>query len=78
VGERHTPPVDADERHVLQVLASLDDLVCDPGERPLDPLCVEEDLPGRHARLAQGTGGFGLAGAADVIRNSFPASLDRA
>jgi hypothetical protein len=47
VRERDAARVDADERHVLQRLVPLDDLVRDPRERPLDRVGIEEDLPGQ-------------------------------
>ena len=75
--ERDAAAVDADERDLVEVVVPLDDLVRDAGERPVDRLGVEDDLPCRHARLGQGAGR--VAGVAGVQRHSssFPASLDR-
>ena len=46
LGERDAARVDADEGDALEVVRLLDDLVGDAGERPLDRLAVEDDLPG--------------------------------
>ena len=74
--ERDAAPVDADEGDVVELVVPLDDLVCDPGERPVDRLGVEQELSGRDACLAHGAGA--VAGVRTcVIPNSFPASLDR-
>ena len=43
--ERDAARVDADEGDPLEVVRLLDDLVRDAGERPLDRLPVEDDLP---------------------------------
>ena len=75
--ERDAAAVDADERDLVEVVVPLDDLVRDAGERPVDRLGVEQDLPGRHARLAQGAGRVGALRACKRHSNSFPASLDR-
>jgi hypothetical protein len=65
--------VDADQGHAVELRVALDDLVRDPGERPLDRLGVEEDLLGGDPRAQRRAGSVDAA----VIRNSFPASLDR-
>src|SRR5262249_39351500 len=72
------PPGDADEGDLGEGVVPLDDLVGDPGERPVDRLAVEENLPGGDTRLAHGAGEVAGLRACSVIRNSFPASLDRA
>ena len=43
--ERDAAAVDADERNLVEVVVPLDDLVRDAGERPVDRLRVEHDLP---------------------------------
>src|SRR5919106_2473764 len=71
VGEWHAARVDADERHPLEVVVALDDLVGDPRQRPLDRVGVEEPLPRclhcAHVRVR------GLAGMrpGDFIRTPF-------
>jgi hypothetical protein len=42
--ERHAARVDADQRQPRQVRVPLNDLVCDPGEGPLDRLGIEDGL----------------------------------
>ena len=49
-------------------VVALDDLVRDARERPVDRLGVENDLPGRHARLAQGAGRVAGVRACSVIQ----------
>jgi hypothetical protein len=44
--KRNTATVDPDERDLIQIVVSLDHLVGDPGEGPIDRFSVEEDLPG--------------------------------
>jgi hypothetical protein len=48
--ERHAARVDADQRHARKVRVPLDDLVCDPGESPLDRLGIEDSLRCRGLR----------------------------
>jgi hypothetical protein len=71
--ERNASAVDADQRDAVELRVALDDLVGDPGERALDRLGVEESLLGGDARAQSATPVVGAA----LIRNSFPASLDR-
>src|ERR687888_208840 len=53
--ERHAAGVDADERDVVEVGVPFDDLVGDPGERPVEGGLVEEDLPGGAGRQRHST-----------------------
>jgi hypothetical protein len=66
VCERDAARVDADEGNLFQVGITLDDLVRDPGERPVDRLAVEENLLAG-SRPDQGAGGIaGLRAAFDI------------
>src|SRR5581483_11210548 len=76
LGERDAARVDADERDVVEIRIALDDLVRDPGQRPLDILAVEQDLLALRVHRAHACG-RGRMRAGRVIRNSFPASRDR-
>jgi aminopeptidase len=70
VRERDTSRVDPDERNPVELGVPLDDLVRDPGERPLDGLFVEENgfaLGVRHAHACRRT----RARAGSVIRTPF-------
>jgi hypothetical protein len=66
VCERDPPRMDADQCNLFQVRITLDDLVRDPGERPLDRLAVEENLLAG-PRTDQDAGGIaGLRAAFDI------------
>src|SRR5439155_21110562 len=65
--ERDASAVDADERDPVEVVVLLDDLVRDAGERPVDRLGIQQDLPSltgrrRHSQLLSGLAGSALKG----------------
>jgi hypothetical protein len=68
--ERHAARVDADERDGVEIPVAFDDLVCDPRNRSLDRLLVEDDLAGRGLRSQP-------ALRVPLTIYSFPASRDR-
>src|SRR5436305_7154448 len=76
LGERDAAGMDPDEGDRIEIGVALDDLVRNPGERPVDVVAVEKDrlALGVHNAHARGRSG---AGTGTVIRNSFPASRDR-
>jgi hypothetical protein len=44
-GPRHAPGLDTDERDRREVAVSLDDLVSDAGDRPVERLRIQENAP---------------------------------
>src|SRR5437764_10709188 len=69
LGERNAARVDADESDLVQLGVAFDDLVRDPGERPVDGLSVEQDLLALRMRHAHA--GSGRTRAGRVIHTPF-------
>jgi hypothetical protein len=66
--ERDTPGLDADERDPREVGVGLDDLVCDPRERPAKAFVVEEEGSRRRLHRAHDAGGAEGMWAGSFIR----------
>src|SRR5207248_3116393 len=69
LGERNAARVDADESDLVQLGVAFDDLVRDPGERPVDGLSVDQDLFALRMRHAHA--GSGRTRAGRVIHTPF-------